>query len=213
MRICSELLGVLLLLGSCVNRQINSEKDYYQWINEESHHLFVTKSINGVKLTVKYLSPEYLAYKEYNGTGAGSKAKDSLLLLYNRNRTFLLSFNADGKSEGQSGDIMYKDITNTEEFNNRLLELTFNIGQFIRLKTDSNIYLPVLFTFENSYGISPGRSIYLVFAPDGKETDDLLSSARVDIVFDDQVFMTGISHFSFKKDDLDNIPHINFWEK
>lgn len=205
---------LLLLAYACNTGSISAEKDYYKWINDGDHRLFAVKTINGVNLVVKYLPPEYLAYKEYRGGGVAREKLDSLIAQYNHNRTFLLTLSLEDQNNSlPNGDIMYSNIISPEEYDNRLLELSFNIKQYIKLETESNSYVPVLHTFENTYGLSPNRGIYLVFAPGGKEQEDLLTSKELEFVFEDQLFMTGISCFVFKKNDLDNIPHINFWEK
>jgi len=199
---------------ACRPDKINSEKEYYQWLNDKNNQLFVAKSIKGIKLSVKYLPPEYLTYNELKENPSRQYTIDSLLTIYQKNRTFLLTFAPeDNKAQEPQPDVMYDNITNNEEYLKRFQDLTFNMGQYIQLKTDSNTYTPVLHTFENTYGLSPYRSIYLVFGEKGIKNDDLLSSNKLELVFDDLIFSTGISYFSFKKNKIDHIPHINFWKR
>ncbi|HEY4787659.1 MAG TPA: hypothetical protein VIH57_16495 [Bacteroidales bacterium] len=208
----SIIIGFLLV--ACERNSINTEQDYFRWLSDKSNHLSISKTVSDVKMTVKYLPPEYLTFNELKNRPYDKTLKDSLLMVYQQNRTFLLSFSSDkDNATGNSPDVMYHDISNLEEYNQRFEDLTFNIGNYIKLKTDSNIYIPILHVFENTYGISPYRSIYLVFGKKGLKHDDLLSSNKYELVFNDLIFSTGISYFSFDKKRIDNIPHINFWKR
>lgn len=206
------MMAGIFLMYSC--SRINSEHAYYRWLNAEKHHLFVTKTINGVSLSVKFLPPEYLAYKELNGRHPSKNVIDSTVNIYHHCITFLLTMKMENRDpETKTGDLMYKDITSPEQYDDRLQDLSFKMSEYVKLETELNTYTPVLHTFENTYGISAARSIYLVFALKDNNNDDLFTSENLDIVFDDHVFMTGISHFRFRRKDLDNIPQLNFWEK
>jgi hypothetical protein len=210
----SAFLLTLLLFVSCRPDKINSEKEYYQWLNDPKNQLCVTKTIKGLNLSVKYLPPEYLTYNELKEHPAEQSTIDSLRGLYQKNRTFLLTFSPkENKAQEPQSDIMYDDITSNEEYMKRFQDLTFDIGQYIQLKTELNTYVPVLHTFENTFGLSPYKSIYLVFGEKGIKNDDLLSSGKLQLVFNDLIFSTGISYFNFKKNQTDHIPHINFWKR
>lgn len=198
---------------SCKQNTISSEQDYYKWIGDKSNHLTLSKTIAGVKITVKFLPPEYLAYNELKNRISTKIIRDSLTKVYKRSRTFLVSFSLDDKTNKEAPDIMYRDISSLEDYNQRFEDLTFNIGNYLQLKTANNIYVPVLHTFENTYGITPNRSIYLVFSSNGTSQDDLLLSSKIELVFNDLIFSTGISYFSFDKSEIDNTPHINFWKR
>lgn len=200
---------VFLLLGSCGKQKITNRKDFFRWINDEENHLVVVKKVSPVVLSVKYLPPEYLSIKEMGGK-FDKRLYDSLMVKYSQSRTFLLTIGLQ-PSEGKQpvGDIMYFNISDQEQFNRRLENLTFNFCQYIKLNTAKNTYSPVLHVFENTYGISPDRTIYLVF---GRKSgvDDLLTSDRYDLIFDDQIFLTGISYFAFSRNVIDKIPEICF---
>lgn len=203
------LLVVLVLFVSCGRQKITNEKDFFRWMNSEENHLMVVKKVKPVVLTVKYLPPVFLSIKEL-GVNSIKAVRDSLTAKYSQSRTFILTIGLEQLDTGKpSGDIMYFNVADEAQYNKRLQDLTFNFCSYIELKTDKNTYTPVLHVFENTYGISNSRTIYMVF---GKKVsnDDLLTSDSYDLIFNDLLFQTGISHFKFSRVEIDEIPEISF---
>lgn len=200
------LLVTVLMAISCGKGSIKTESDYLKWINK---NLRVQKTVNGLDLRVKLLPAEYLAYKDLRNRVYSQQERDSLLNLYNKNLSFLLTIEPKEIKEGGSTDLMYYNISNEEEYMGRFQELTFNIDKYIYLQDGSEKSYPVLYNFENTMGLTQGRSIYLVF---NKSLEDL-KSRKVSFVFNDVIFITGISYFDYNKDKLESIPTINFWNR
>lgn len=195
---------VLLLIFICLTvlackTKISSEKEYFKWINNPDNHCSVTKIVGDLSLNVKYLHPEYLVAKEFQK----GMNKDSLLKLYKQSRTFIFTLKIEGKDE--SKDILYYKSNSPQAYTKRLDDLYFNIVNYISLKTDKKEYQPVLYTFENNYGLAPGRAIYLVFAENENKSNELLLSKSFDLIFNDVLFNTGINHFHFEKSALDDL--------
>lgn len=201
------IIFIATLFTACRQTSLNSEKEYFRWISE---NLQVSKSVNDLELSARFLPPEYLAYKDLKGTSYTASQKDSLIRLYSNGVSILLSINPIVSDGAEAPDLMYYGINSKEEYDQRLNDLNFNLSSYIQLKTEKNTYSPVLHVFENTYGISSGRSIYLVFSP--KVTnDDLTTSPTVELVFNDLIFTTGVTYFSFKREVINRIPSIGFW--
>lgn len=199
-----------MLLASACNQSFKSEQEFYKWLNDHDNGLITTRTTGSIKISVKYLAPEFLAYRELKQTNNYTRElKDSIVNVYKNSLTFLLAIGPDESKE--DFDIMTTGVENIVEFNERVKKLNFEIGQFITLKTENGEYKPVLSTLENVYGLTNKRNIYIVFAPN-EESKKLLCAQKLDLVFEDDIFLTGINHFKFDKKKLDNIPHINFWK-
>jgi hypothetical protein len=200
------LVAIIILLWGCT-KSIHSEKEFYNWLNNPDNGLLKEKEIDGIKYTVKYLPVEYLVYQELSKMQNYSKeTKDSLIGLYINTRTFLLTIGTTEKSG--SGDIMYEGISEMEEFKERVELLNFDMKEYITLKTEVGDLLPRLSTLENTYGLKNSRNVYVVFASDGEF--DLMKAQKIDFTFNDEIFNTGINHFLFEREAIDNIPTLKF---
>ena len=207
------LLFILFSLQSCRHTLISNEQEYLNWLRNEKNNLIKTKYINNLKISARFLPAEYLVYKEIKGDLKKENRNheiDSLLNIYSQSLTFIITISPDDR-EGEQFDIMYFNIENKEDYYERAHKLNFNISEYISLTTRKSEYAPVLHTLENTYGLSNSRNIYIVFS-ETADNGDLFSSKTLDLVFNDLIFETGISHFIFKKFDLTKIPKIDFWQ-
>jgi hypothetical protein len=201
---------IACLTSSCDRKRIEDPKEYFKWINNPDHHLVVTKNVNDVELIVKYLPPEYMAYRELSGQKKFSeKERDSLINYYSMSKTFLLTINSKGEGKQKPSDIMFRGIDKYQDYKERSFEMNFSMEDFVSLVTDKGTYKPVLNTLENTYGLSSSRTILFVFA-DSNKGRDLNNAKELDFLFEDEFFSTGVHHFEFEKDDLDNIPYFIF---
>ena len=208
----SLLWPLLFGLSACQERAA-SFKDVHElskWMNNPKNGLVKTKSISGIKLTVRYLPAEYVAYQELkDNENTSDAAKDSVLALYKNNLTFLFSIGPD-ESYSSEIDIMRLGIGNYDEYSERALKLNFGMDEYVILKMGERKYQPVLSTLENVYGLSKQRNIYFVFAPEEPEAD-FRKNEKLDFVFDDEIFNTGISHFIFLSENIKKIPSLSFF--
>ncbi len=205
-------LSVLLIsFVSCDNTQeIKNIEEYLKWINLEENGLVKQKSVNGILMKVKLLTPDYLAYLENRGNTNGQKA-DSLISHYSGSYTFVLSIGPDEKS-GNSGDIMYKGVQEYKEYAERMLTMNFDMEQYIKLTLDDMEYKPVLSSMENVYGLDSKRNLIFVFAPNNEKDKNFTNSSQLDFIYDGQMFDLGVNHFVFKKEDIVNAPKLSLQE-
>lgn len=181
---------------------------YLRWLNNPQNGLVRSKTVNGFSLTVKYLPPDYLACRELaDGKEYSAAYKDSIRSIYNQGMSFLLRIAPD--EESHSSDIMFWNARNYQEYKERFLNLNFTISEYIALKTDRGKYNPVLSNLENVYGLTPGRNLQFVFV-DEQHPNGLKEAAFFDFIFTDEIFDTGINHFVFSREDINNIPKLIF---
>ncbi|SNT14378.1 hypothetical protein SAMN05421640_2493 [Ekhidna lutea] len=194
-----KLFAFSVIALSCTGRY--DVNDLHVWINDEENGLIKERIIDDLKLTVKYLPPEVLAIKELD-VEFEKAAFDSLVQVYSNQESFLISF----ESRLENKDVVYKNVSDKEDYNRRIEQLSFRIGELISLKTSNDKISPSLFHYERAYGTSKVNSVFLVFTDKSKK---LLSAEKLDIVFVDEIFKTGISHFVFKRSDIQKIPSLN----
>ncbi len=202
------LFALVALFGTACQPKVDSKEAFLQWIDNPDHGLTKQKDINGFQVSVKYLPPSYLAYREWEGKGFGKSGFDSLLHDYTHSRTFLLTIAPDREHPERS--VMFHDVLNRAEYKERVRDLNFNIGEYLQLKTEKGVFLPVLHHMENTYELADHRSIYLVFSDKDLENPRLTTARELDLVYNDRLFGTGLSHFYFRKEDIDRRPDIAF---
>lgn len=196
------LILLLSLLISCGRKKL-SAPEYLAWYKGAGEELTRTKQINGYEIRLKYIPAEYLTYKDLQG--AGFVKKDSIAEYYQHNLNFVLSIRPLGKEEGER-NIMFDRLEKFEDYKKRVFDLNFNMEELVELKLDKGIALvPSIYNVENTYGLSKELNFNLVFSPKAHK-DDFDRAEEIDVVLNDYIFETGISHFVFKKKDLENLP-------
>jgi hypothetical protein len=206
-------LSSFLLFTRC-QQVIKSQADLYKWVHNADNGLIKQKTVDQVALSVKYLPPELLVSRELKGQPTKRKVVDSLLSQYKNGRTFLLNIGLKGKGEKATvQDILYKDADSYGAYKQRAMEMNFNMAQYIRLKADNKVLVPVIANMENTYSLTKGRNIYLVFSGNKATQQALKQAQKLDIIFTDQLFETGIHHFVFDTNKLDNIPQVSYLHK
>ncbi|WP_132065886.1 MULTISPECIES: hypothetical protein [Aquimarina] len=196
---------VFLLIAMGCSSSINSEKELLKWLGDPDHGFIKKTKANGFLLSMKYLPAEYLALNEMKKDNkTDMKDFQGYVDKFKNSKTFLLTISHDEETVNVSN----YNVANLSEYGQRIRDLSFNIKEVLVLKTNSGKkYNPVLTTMENAYEIANKKSIYMVFSDDQKE---ILNSEQLDIVFQDTFLDTGISHFVFENEKINNLPNLNF---
>lgn len=183
-------------------------QEFIRYMNDAKNGLTISRSVNGVKVTLNYLTPEYNALKEMESEGLKGKVKyDSLLAYYNSTASFVMTLAPD-ESKKEKGDIMYKGVKDFKEYIERALALNFDLESQVRLEADKNIYPPSLSSLDNTYSLTTDRKVNFVFTPANKK-EELLNAAYYDFVYHDEHFGLGTLHFYFDKKKIENdLPEI-----
>ncbi len=182
---------------------MNSVKELSAYIGNSENGLIHTKRISNIQLSATYLPSQYLALNEQpNDRNQLEKIKKEY------DNTVTILFNIAPSDQGD-GDIMYQGVSEYKEYTERMYSMNFSIGQYFTLNTPSGSYKPVLSNLENTYSLKNNRKITLVFAPNENE-DELIKQPFYDIVYEDEILGTGMHHFRFTRDDINNIPEVNY---
>jgi len=187
-------LFVVVCFGACGQRPDPAqEQQYLRWLNDPENGYVVREVHNDLLLTAKHIPNEWQAHRDASNLPNYEAAKDSLEKLYARDITFLLTI----APKDASKNIMYRDITSVPEFQQRVNELNFNFGQYLKLRTDSLEIAPVLVSFENVYETAGNRNLLIRFL-DETENRAFASAPWLTLVWVDEVFWTGVHRFKVK---------------
>jgi hypothetical protein len=107
----------------------------------------------------------------------------------------------DLKEGANETDVMMTNLASFEEYKFRVNDLNFNVMEDVTLDMKERSIHPILTNLENTYGLSTGRTINLVFNEEDlmKELSD---QDELRFTYTDQHFGTGIHHFSFSKEEV-----------
>ena len=87
--------------------------------------------------------------------------RDSLLAQYDDEVHFQLTIRPrEGKA---AGDVAFDGVQSEVDFDARVRQLNFELGQYFELRVGEEVLLPVLAHFENTYGLTEYRRVQLVF--------------------------------------------------
>ncbi|MBT1705602.1 hypothetical protein [Chryseosolibacter indicus] len=202
------LFIVAILILSCNNKRPASlgAESYLRWISSTESNFVKVKTINNFNIQVKYLPSQYLAYREF--MNSDSLSYDSLLKSYACGLSFQILLHAD-KNDKHYYNLQYYGLTSEEELAARIRYLSFGIENFISIKHNENLYLPILSNFEGFDFIGNRLSFQVVFViPEyncgrGSTLNDLILS------FEDPYWSTGKSNFEFKGVDILRAPQLD----
>lgn len=199
------ILLILIIFSGCTTKEMEIG-EYYQYLVNPKNGLLKSKVVEPFKISVRFLPSSYFIYKEYKNVKKSSEELDSIKQSYNGNYTFLLRIAPDVDG-GHVFDVMTQTVPSVTQYKNRVRELNFEMQQQLILKIGEKTYTPVLVELENTYELTKHRNFLIAYAlPDIVNTD----YEQIDFVYQDQIFGTGIHHFLFDQQLIENTPTIKF---
>jgi hypothetical protein len=193
------------LFLSCGRKSVTSLQDFKNWIADESNGYTVTRSINGVDVSVSLLPPEYMAAMDMEKKKDKKRScYDSLVTSYKYQINLLMSIKSkDGKN------VLYKGIKDLAEYSHRVTALNFDLENLATLTSAGKSYRPALTALENNYGLTNDIKINILFTPTSSK-DELLTASMLDFEYADESFDLGTIHCFFDKKNIsDNLPVLN----
>ncbi len=189
---------------------IRNIHSYLACLKDEAHGLSRVKSYGSLAIRARYLPPEYMLWQELRSRPASVAHRDSLFELYRRNAYLLLRFEPSKDSPYES-DIIMAGLSSQTEYDARQRELNYGLKNYVYLRADGLRYEAALTAPEHAQGMGAARSFILVFNP-GDRPNALLDAETLDLVFEDRIFGTGISHFIFHGADIRSFPRLDLPE-
>jgi hypothetical protein len=108
---------------------------------------------------------------------------------------------------GSMGDVMVYGVEDEAAYSKRMIDLNFRIREAVVLHIGQSSLNPVIAHMENTYGLTEGREIHLIFADPALE-GPWWQLPDLDLVLADEVFHTGISHFRYPSERLLQLPRL-----
>lgn len=195
------MLVVGALAFSACSRGPETVAEYESWMKDPEQGLCQTRTVNDLRITMQYLPPELLMYREQlDGEDIRSPDLERGRDLYKSNLMFLMTIAPiDPGMQGQ--DVMMHGVSSEQELFERQATMNFDMGQHLSLRTAHGEAPPVLAHFENSYGLKKERKIMLAFTSRINK-EQVLDTDTLDVAFVDKMFDTGIHHFMFETKSL-----------
>jgi hypothetical protein len=189
-----------IFLQSCKNSKVKPP-EFARYINDPANGLSKERKVNGITIKVKYLPTSLLAYKEFKESEMVDEAQyDSLYTTYASGRSFLMEIIPDNKE-----DLMSKDIDTESEYKERVNQMNFNLRDYLELSVNGETIPASIANFENIYGLQNGRKVMVVFPI---KPSDKKGNGDIQFTYHDEIYATGINHFTFSAKDLQAVPEI-----
>ncbi len=186
---------------SVQHQNLTSLKELQQWIGHPANGLVQSSNAGGLELQMCYLPPACLAARDRAAEACTPQQWDSLLSLHSQSMCFRFQIGMDDDSEAAARDVMTSGLSSPEEFHQRVMAMNFAMDRTISLIAGEEQLAPVLTNFENVYGLTPHRSLILVFP---RPADPDLAS--FELQWDDLVYNSGVHRFRFERSHIESVP-------
>ena len=195
------ILNYILLITFSVLAGACSETEKISKVELINNERTKSKLINGLIFQVDYLSPKVMANRQLDKNATESERLAFEKKLQN-SLNFQITILAD--EDYFQGDIMALGVEGYEAYKARVLDMNFNLSDWIALAYNGKTYQPVLSQLESSYGISNRRKIQLAFASEDFDFD-AANNGKISLVYSDQAFNTGRNYYHFDLNKLQRL--------
>ena len=185
--------------GSNQTAEKMNPQEYVQWVQNSENGFKKEKTIDDLVFAVQYKPLEYIVCMEERK----SELADSIVKKKVSELSDMQYFDLKIMIKNAQGELLKYNLNSQEQYDNRVKYFSFHMQQDIQL-IDGNDTIPCsLFHFERAYDITPYSTFLLGFAlsNNSKQEDKTL------IVYD-KTFNKGLLKFTFKQNELYNLPKI-----
>jgi len=175
-----------------------SPSDYVQWVKNSENGFFKEKTIDDISFTALYKPYEYIVCIEERAEEIQDSVAKKKLSEMEGMQYFDLKFLLN---ESQGELLKYK-LNSAQEYENRVKYFSFNMQNDIKLVEGQDTIPCSLFHFERAYDVAPFATFLLGFNASKNNSKD-----KTLIVYD-RTFNKGTIKFTFKQNDLQNLPKL-----
>ncbi|HVD97192.1 MAG TPA: hypothetical protein VNB90_03235 [Cytophagaceae bacterium] len=184
-----------LFVFACQNK--TDKSDLISYLNDPDNGLKKEKTIGDYKIDITYYPTNLLIEKEIEN-GTTPEQLEIRRNEYERYNYFILNMSLSGK------DVVYKGSTNTEQFSACINKLNFGLSDYIYALRDKKDTLNLAdYYVPNLYGMRQSTQILFAFS---KSEDN--NYQELEITLKELGFGIGTQKFSFRKEDIKNIPSL-----
>jgi hypothetical protein len=192
---------MLLLTGMSsffLAQKVLNEKDLSQYISVADNGLIKEKNIGDVKLKVLYKPSDLLVAQELR-TNAEENI-EALKKKYQSYYYFILSISK------QDSELERYYVRNGGDFSNKVEQLSFGMGQFLKIITSENDTLSMVdYVYPRMYGATRASSFILIF-----NNEKIRKSSWFDLYFKYPDLEVGKQKFRFITSDIERCPQLDF---
>jgi hypothetical protein len=193
-------LLVSLCIAGCSRGHTSDIAGYLKWLNDPGNGLTQARTINGLRLAVKYLPPDYRAYQELQGVGSAANRAEVEKRCAG-SVAFLLSVSPDTSiSPAGAPDpraVAMQGMMLDQEVKERLI-----------VRAGGRDYTPVLTALDNNAGMEGTIGITAIYVDE--TLGGLPDAPAYDVSLDDELLGTGITHFLFDRKAIDARVRLDF---
>jgi hypothetical protein len=186
----------LMVVTACSPEQLMPGQ-YIRWVEDPENELVASRELDGFSFELQYKPVPYIILMENSGKYPGATQFWKRAAQLNGMQYYTLRISSD-----QDKDLLKAGIRNDNEYYSRLEYFTSIMQNDISLVSGTDTLACVLFHYERNYNLSPRSNFLLGFEnPSGVST----SGERI-LVFQDQVFGTGIIKLTIPEQSITDLP-------
>jgi hypothetical protein len=191
-------IGLFFVINSCNKKPLN-QTDYIAWVEDEDNGLSIGKSFEDIDYQILFKPVNYILAKELVNGGIKkatieSRKKELGEMLY-----FTLRITSK-----HSNELLNANIKNENEYYQRLEYFMSYMQDDIYLVEGKDTISCSLYHYERNYGLAPYNNFVIGFNKLNAEIQDKI------FIYEDKVLGTGKIIFKIKKEDIENVPEINW---
>ncbi|MEM7549574.1 MAG: hypothetical protein AAF363_07865 [Bacteroidota bacterium] len=202
------LLIIVVLFGcSKGSKSSLALEEYQNWLIEHKEQILKTKGTDFLRISAQYLAADYLAFQDLK-LSVGSVSQEALDSL-SHEYLQTLSFQVNLEASSKENNLLYHKVNGYSEYKQRVNHLNFDLDTFLSLTVNDHRYKPLLGHFEGYHELSNRLIFHVTFKPEeymNGKFDDTID--RLYLTFDDPYWETGINHFTFEREHIEQLPKI-----
>ena len=183
--------------GADATGEMLEAADYVRWMKDPDNGFRNEKTIDNLRFSVQYKTPEYITCMEQHGRACS----DALVRKNTAELSGMQYYDLRIVLNDGGNELLKYNLSSAEQYNERVNYFAFGMQHDIQL-IDGHDTLPcLLYHFERAYDVTPSATLVLGFLQKQPEGDKTL-------LVDDRTFNKGLLKFRFSAAELNNKPKL-----
>ncbi len=197
-RLLFIIIGLSAIAGCDGSRKL-SKPELLTYINDKDNNLRKVQLVNGINIQLIYRPSSLLVMQEIEG--ADTVNADRIKILedkYSDHYYFILKLSKEKKE-------VIRQLGSFSSYSSMLQVLAFDMQNYINLTAGKDTVPVADYYFDQTYGMSDGNNVLLSF-----NKSNLKGKKTLFIHLGECGFGTGNVKFCFDKNDLDDVPVLDY---
>jgi hypothetical protein len=196
-KVNSEKHSPLFLVNTA---EVMPLKDFIKWTADLNNELVKNKKFSEINYNISYMPAPTLAYIELKGEDFTKEQFDKA----KSNYASMSYFNLRIELPAGSGELLKYNVSNSNEYNDRLSYMSFKMQNDIYLVQGNDTLSPGLFHYERIFEVASYATV--MFAFDNFKFD---RQKELTIIYDDHLFKKGYIKCTYRSNQLIDFPNIS----